>query len=47
MGLSGRLRSANAQILGAVVTKFNAKRAQYGYGYDYGYGHDYGAKASA
>lgn len=43
----GRLRSANAQILGAVVTKFNAKRAQYGYGYDYGYGHDYGAKASA
>lgn len=42
----GRLRSANAQILGAVVTKFNAKRAQFGYGYDYGYGYGYGSKAS-
>jgi polysaccharide biosynthesis transport protein len=34
-----RLRSANAQILGAVLTKFDSKRAHYGYGYDYGYGY--------
>lgn len=30
-----RLRVANTPILGAVLTKFNAKKA--GYGYDYGY----------
>jgi capsular exopolysaccharide synthesis family protein len=38
-----RLSAANAQIIGAVLTKFDAKRASYGYGYDYGYG--YGAEA--
>ena len=32
-----RLRSANAHIVGAVLTKFDARRAHYGYGYDYGY----------
>jgi capsular exopolysaccharide synthesis family protein len=37
----GRLRSANAQIIGAVLTKFDTKRAHYGYGYDYGYGYGY------
>jgi len=40
-----RLRSANAQIVGAVLTKFDTKRAHYGYGYDYGYGYGYGEVA--
>ena len=35
-----RLRSADAQIMGAVLTKFNARRVGYGYGYGYGYGED-------
>ena len=35
----GRLRSANARIFGAVLTKFDSKRAHYGYGYEYGYGY--------
>lgn len=34
----GRLRSAHASIIGAVLTKFDSKRAPYGYGYGYGYG---------
>lgn len=33
----GRLRSANAHLVGVVLTKFDARRAHYGYGYDYGY----------
>jgi len=37
-----RLDNANAQILGAALTKFDTKRAFYGYGYDYGYGYGYG-----
>jgi succinoglycan biosynthesis transport protein ExoP len=41
----GRLAAANAPITGAVLTKFNAKRAHYGYGYDYGYGYSYGDTA--
>ena len=32
-----RLASANAYIVGAVLTKFEPKRANYGYGYEYGY----------
>ena len=36
-----RLRSANANLLGTVLTMFEVHRAQLGYGYDYGYG--YGA----
>jgi hypothetical protein len=35
----GRLRTAHANILGAVLTKFEARRAHFGYGYDYGYGY--------
>ncbi|HYI64433.1 MAG TPA: polysaccharide biosynthesis tyrosine autokinase [Allosphingosinicella sp.] len=42
-----RLRSANSQILGAVLTKFDAKRAYYGYGYDYGYSYGYGEPAES
>ena len=34
-----RLRQGRAQILGSVLTKFEAKRAHFGYGYDYGYGY--------
>ena len=34
----GRLRSAHANIIGAVLTKFEARRASYGYSYGYGYG---------
>lgn len=36
----GRLRSVNARIFGAILTKLEAKSAGYGYGYglDYGYG---------
>ncbi|HST35285.1 MAG TPA: polysaccharide biosynthesis tyrosine autokinase [Allosphingosinicella sp.] len=34
-----RLRNSNARVLGAVLTKFESKKAGYGYGYDYGYGY--------
>jgi len=34
-----RLRSANAHILGGVLTKFETRRSYYGNGYDYGYGY--------
>lgn len=33
----GRLASANARIIGGVLTKFESRRARYGYGYEYGY----------
>lgn len=36
----GRLAAANVRIFGGVLTKFEARRAAYGYGYEYGY--DYG-----
>ena len=34
-----RLRTAHVNLLGAVLTKFEAKRAHLAYGYDYGYGY--------
>jgi succinoglycan biosynthesis transport protein ExoP len=37
-----RMQASHVPILGAVLTKFNMKRANYGYGYDYGYGYGYG-----
>jgi capsular exopolysaccharide synthesis family protein len=40
----GRLLSANGYIFGVVLTKFEAKRAHYGSGYEYGYG--YGQSSS-
>jgi succinoglycan biosynthesis transport protein ExoP len=40
-----RLNGIGAHVLGAVVTKFDPKKAQYGYGYNYGYGYGYGATA--
>jgi len=41
-----RLRNADTTIFGAVVTKFDSKRAFSGYGYDYGYGYGYGENAT-
>ena len=38
----GRLRAANANIVGAMLTKFNDKRIGQGYGYGYGYEYGYG-----
>lgn len=35
-----RLTSANARVIGAVITKFEARKANYGYEYGYGYGRD-------
>lgn len=35
-----RLASANARVFGGVLTKFEPRKAHYGYGYEYGY--DYG-----
>lgn len=39
-----RLKSANAHVLGGVLTKFEARKAHYGYGYEYGY--NYGRENS-
>jgi succinoglycan biosynthesis transport protein ExoP len=33
------LRTAHVNVLGAVLTKFEVKRAHTAYGYDYGYGY--------
>lgn len=41
-----RLRAVNANIVGAVLTKYEASKARYGYGYDYGYTYG-GAKDEA
>jgi capsular exopolysaccharide synthesis family protein len=46
----GRLRDSQARLLGALLTKFEARRANDGYGYGYEYGYGYGqshAKGSA
>lgn len=40
-----RLRSADVNLIGVVLTKFQASKAVYGYGYDYGYG--YGKEKAA
>jgi succinoglycan biosynthesis transport protein ExoP len=42
-----RLRSANARILGGVLTRIRTRSAQYGYGYDYGYGYGGNADSTA
>lgn len=39
-----RLVSANARIIGGVLTKFEARKAHYGYGYEYGYSYGRNAK---
>lgn len=42
-----RLLAARVRVIGAVLTKFDLKRAHYGYGYDYGYGYGYGTPGIA
>jgi capsular exopolysaccharide synthesis family protein len=42
-----RLEASRTPIIGAVVTKFDAKAANYGYDYGYGYGYRYGHDANA
>ena len=37
-----RLQVGSARVLGAILTKFNAKRSAYGYAYAYNY--DYGSR---
>ena len=43
----GRLVSANAHVLGGVLTKFEARKAHHSYGYEYGYGYGRDRKADA
>lgn len=43
----GRLASANARVMGGVLTKFEARRANYGYGYEYGYGYGRGSNKAS
>lgn len=40
-----RLRATKTALVGVVLTKFDAKRAHYGYDYNYAYGYGYGDKA--
>jgi succinoglycan biosynthesis transport protein ExoP len=42
-----RLLAAKTQVAGAVLTKFDAKRAHYGYGYNYSYNYNYGDHSDA
>ncbi len=42
-----RLVSANARIFGGVLTKFEARKAHYGYGYEYGYNYGRADKTAA
>ncbi len=42
-----RLRAADANIVGGILTKFNATKSGYGYGYGYGYGDGDGKYAYA
>jgi Mrp family chromosome partitioning ATPase len=40
-----RMSMSGAHILGAVLTKYKARRDPYGYGYGYGYSYSYGHAA--
>ena len=42
-----RLAAANAHIFGGVLTKFEARKAHYGYGYEYGYNYGQPGRAKA
>ena len=42
-----RLEMARASVVGAVLTKYDHKAANYGYGYGDGYGYGYGASRQA
>ena len=39
-----RLYEAKGYIVGAILTKFDARRADYAYGYNYGYGYNLESK---
>jgi capsular exopolysaccharide synthesis family protein len=39
-----RLANANVRVLGCVLTKFEVRKSNYGYGYGYEYGYSYGRK---
>ncbi|OWK27842.1 GumC family protein [Sphingomonas dokdonensis] len=41
-----RLASANARVIGGVLTKFETGKAHHGYGYEYGYGYGRDDKAA-
>lgn len=43
----GRLQAARTRVFGAVLTKFEARKAHYGYGYEYGYGYGRDADTKA
>lgn len=43
----GRLQAAHTRVFGAVLTKFEARKAHYGYGYEYGYGYGRDAETKA
>ncbi len=42
-----RLASAHAHVIGGVLTKFDARKAHYGYGYEYGYSYGRDEAAAA
>src|SRR5690606_7017230 len=42
-----RLASAHAHVIGGVLTKFEPRKAHYGYGYEYGYSYGRDAAAAA
>ncbi len=41
----GRLAAGHVRVFGAILTKFEARKAYYGYGYEYGYGYGRDDKA--
>ena len=41
-GALRRLQLSRGSVVGAVLTKYDAKAAGYGYGYGYGHGYGYG-----
>lgn len=43
----GRLASAKVKVFGGIVTKFDARKAHFGYDYDYGYGYGRDGKTAA
>jgi polysaccharide biosynthesis transport protein len=46
-GALRRLQLSRGSVIGAVLTKYDAKAAGYGYGYGYSYAYDYGADAKS
>ena len=42
----GRLSGVDANVIGAILTKYDVKSSTYGYGYGYDYGYGYGRTES-